>query len=133
MSVAVRTVRVKSAWNLHSILLAGQILPLMVITRLVSRGRVDTLRNHEFDNSTMKRLLIHGDPGVRRDDVIEVDGETMICFSVTRNGQWHGPGTPQLWCVVGEEPERELYDRQQYIPHFLDTISTPADEITIVG
>ena len=28
----------------------------------------------------MKRLIIHGDPGIRKDAVIEYDGEEYVCF-----------------------------------------------------
>ncbi len=81
----------------------------------------------------MKRLLIHGDPGVRKDAVIEHDGEEYVCFAVTRNGEWHGPKRPQLWCIVGEEDEREIFDGQRYIPHFLDTERADAESITVLG
>lgn len=81
----------------------------------------------------MKRLLIRGDPGVRKDDVIDYDGEEYVCFSVTRNGEWHGPKRIQLWCVIGEEDERDIFDAQRYIPHFLETESADADAITVVG
>ena len=81
----------------------------------------------------MKRLLIHGDPGVRKDDVIAVDNTEYVCFSVTRNGDWHGPSRPQLWCIVGDEDERDIFDTQRYIPHFLDTEATDASTVSIVG
>lgn len=80
---------------------------------------------------TMKRLLIHGDPGVRQDDTIEHAGEEYVAFSVSRNGDWHGPDRPQLWCIVGEETEREVFDAQRYIPHFLETEATDADAISV--
>lgn len=79
----------------------------------------------------MKRLLIHGDPGCRKDDVIEHEGEEYVCFSISRNGDWHGPKRPQLWCVVGKEDERSVFAGQEYIPHFLDTVSADASEITV--
>ncbi len=81
----------------------------------------------------MKRLLIHGDPGVRKDAVIEHEGRKYVCFAVTRNGEWHGPDRPQLWCIVGQEDEREIFDAQRYIPHFLDTERADADAISVVG
>ena len=81
----------------------------------------------------MKRLLIHGDAGVRKDDVIEHDGREYVCFSVTRNGDWHGPHQPQLWCIIGPEEERELFETQRYIPHFLETEATDAEAVTLVG
>lgn len=79
----------------------------------------------------MKRLLIHGDPGVRKDDLITHDGEEYVCFSVTRNGEWHGPDRPQLWCVIGAEDERDIFDEQRYIPHFLETEAEDAAAIEV--
>lgn len=81
----------------------------------------------------MKRLLIHGDPGVRKNDVITAAGDEYVCFSVTQNGDWHGPHEVQLWCVVGEADERELFEEQRYIPHFLETESVDAESVEIVG
>ncbi len=81
----------------------------------------------------MKRLLIHGDPGIGKDSVIEHDGHEYVCFSIARNGDWHGPSEPQLWCVIGEEEEREIFELQRYIPHFLETEAVDADAITIVS
>lgn len=81
----------------------------------------------------MKRLLIHGDPGVRKDDVIEHDGEEFVCFSISRNGDWHGPDRPQLWCVIGREGEREIFETQRYIPHFLETESADASAISVLS
>jgi hypothetical protein len=79
----------------------------------------------------MKRLILLGDPGVRKDAVIEYDGDEYICFSVTRNGEWHGPEEVQLWCVVGSEAEREEFERRSFIPHFLDTERVDAEEVTV--
>lgn len=81
----------------------------------------------------MKRLLIHGDPGARKNDVISVDGEEYVCFSINRNGDWHGPEEVQLWCVVGSEDERHLFDAQRYIPHFLTTDAVQAEAVEVVG
>lgn len=81
----------------------------------------------------MKRLLIHGDPGIGKDDVIRTDEGEFVCFSVTRNGDWHGPSQVQLWCVVGDESERELFEGQRYIPHFLETEAVAADTVSVVG
>jgi hypothetical protein len=79
----------------------------------------------------MKRLIIDGDPGIRRDGVIEFDGEEYVCFQVTRNGDWHGPERPQLWCVVGDEDEREDYDRRDFVPHFLEVVRADAEMIDV--
>lgn len=80
----------------------------------------------------MKRLIIHGDPGVRKDGVIEYDGRELVCFQVTRNGDWHGPERPQLWCVVGTEDERDAFDEQTYVPHFLETEAVDAEAVTVL-
>lgn len=81
----------------------------------------------------MKRLLIHGDPGVRKDDVIEHDGDEFVCFSVTRNGDYHGPKRPQLWCIIGTDEERELFEMQSYIPHFLETVRADAGDVAVLS
>ena len=79
----------------------------------------------------MKRLIISGDPGIRKDAEIEVGGEQYVCFSVTRNGDWHGPEEVQLWCVAGSEDEREVFERQEYISHFLDVERYDAEAVTV--
>ena len=81
----------------------------------------------------MKRLIILGDPGVRKDDIIEYDGEELICFQINRNGEWHGPDRVQLWCIVGTEDEREAFETRDFIPHFLDTERADAEEIGVVA
>lgn len=80
----------------------------------------------------MKRLIIHGDPGIRKDGIIQYDGEEYHLFSVTRNGDWYGPSRVQLWCTIGKEDEREAFDRRQYIPHFLDVERADVDEIEVI-
>lgn len=80
----------------------------------------------------MKRLIIHGDPGIRKDAVIEHDGEEHVCFSISRQGDWHGPDRVQLWCVIGTEDEREDFDRRNYIPMFLDTEDVDADDVEVI-
>ena len=79
----------------------------------------------------MKRLIIHGDPGVRKDGIVEVDGEEYTLFQVTRNGDWHGPKRVQLWCIAGDEDELEDFEMQNYIPQFLDVVAVDADEVTV--
>ena len=81
----------------------------------------------------MKQLIILGDPGVRKDDIIEYDGEELICFQINRNGEWHGPDRVQLWCIVGTEDEREAFETRDFIPHFLDTERADAEEIGVVA
>jgi hypothetical protein len=80
----------------------------------------------------MKRLIIHGDPGIRKDAVIEVDGQELVCFQVTRNGDWHGPDEVQLWCTVGTENEREAYARRDFIPMHLEVQNVDAEVVEVV-
>ncbi len=80
----------------------------------------------------MKNLIIDGDPGIRKDAVIEHDGDELVCFSIKRQGDWHGPERVQLWCTVGDESERESFERRQYMPMYLDTDHTTAETISVV-
>ena len=80
----------------------------------------------------MQHLIVRGDPGLRRDGVINYEGEEMVCFSVTRQGDWHGPEEVQLWCTIGTEDEREAYDKREYVPHWLDVETVDAEDLDIV-
>lgn len=80
----------------------------------------------------MQKLIIHGDPGIRKGAIIEWDGEEYVCFGINRQGDWHGPDRPQLWCTIGNEDERETYERQEYIPMHLDVDDVDADEISVI-
>ena len=80
----------------------------------------------------MKRLIIHGDPGIRKDAIIEVDGEEYVCFGISRQGDWHGPEEVQLWCTVGSADEREEFDRRDFIPMHLDVEAVDADAIDVI-
>lgn len=80
----------------------------------------------------MERLIIRGDPGVRKEGIVEVDGDRLVLFQVTRNGDWHGPREVQLWCIAGTEDERETYVEQAYIPHFLDVRTVDAEDVEVV-
>lgn len=80
----------------------------------------------------MKQLIIHGDPGIRKGARIEHDGEEYVCFSISRQGEWHGPEAVQLWCTIGTEDEREDFERRNYIPMRLDTDAVDADAITVL-
>jgi len=80
----------------------------------------------------MRRLIINGDPGVRKEGIVEYDGEELVVFGMSRNGEWHGPDRPQLWCTVGTEDEREDYVKRRYVPHFLDVDTVDADALTIL-
>jgi hypothetical protein len=79
----------------------------------------------------MQHLIIHGDPGIRRDAVIEVDGTEYVCFSVKRQGEWHGPEEVQLWCTVGSEDELETFERREFVPMHLDVTAIDADAVTV--
>lgn len=80
----------------------------------------------------MQRVIINGDPGIRKGGVIQVDGEEFVCFSVTRNGDYHGPSRVQLWCVCGSENEIEEFETREFIPHFLETVAVDAEDVTVL-
>lgn len=80
----------------------------------------------------MKRLILNGDPGIRKGAVVEFDGEELTCFSVTRNGDYHGPSRVQLSCIVGSPDEIEGFHRRDFVPHFLDVESADAGAVEVV-
>lgn len=80
----------------------------------------------------MKKLIIHGDPGIRKGAVIEHDGEELVCFSINRNGEWHGPEKVQLWCTVGDQSEYEDFEKRNYVPHFLEVDRVDAEDVGVV-
>lgn len=80
----------------------------------------------------MKNLIIDGDPGIRTNAIIEYEGDEVVCFSVKRQGDWHGPERVQLWCTIGSEDERETYEYREYIPMYLETEHTDAESITVI-
>lgn len=80
----------------------------------------------------MKRLIIHGNPGIRKGGIIRHGGEELQLFSVSKNGEWYGPDEVQLWCVVGDEAERETFERREFIPHFLEVERVDADQIEVI-
>jgi hypothetical protein len=80
----------------------------------------------------MQHLIVQGDPGIRKYAVIEYDGDEYICFNIARQGDWHGPDRPQLWCTIGSEDERETFERREYIPMHLDTEAADAGDITVI-
>lgn len=80
----------------------------------------------------MKRLIIHGDPGVRKNGLIDYDGQEMVIFAISRNCEWHGAERPQLWCTIGTEDERDDFEEQNYIQHFLETESIDADAVDVI-
>jgi hypothetical protein len=79
----------------------------------------------------MKRLIINGNPDVRKGGIIEVDGEELVCFGVSKQGEWHGPDRPQLWCTVGSEDETEAFERREFIPMHLDVETTDAESVEV--
>ncbi|ELZ27160.1 hypothetical protein C474_17469 [Halogeometricum pallidum JCM 14848] len=81
----------------------------------------------------MKKVIIRGDPGIRRGAIIELDGQEVICFSIDRQGDYHGPDRPQLWCTVGTEDEREAFEKRDFVPHFLDTVAVDAEALTVIS
>ncbi|WP_435360579.1 HAH_0734 family protein [Haloarchaeobius sp. DFWS5] len=80
----------------------------------------------------MKRLIIHGDPGIRKGAVVKYDDEEVRCFSISRNGEWHGPDRVQLWCVVGNDDEKEDFELQNYIPHHLEVDRVDAEAVEVI-
>ena len=80
----------------------------------------------------MQKLIIHGDPGIRKGAVIEYGGEEFVCFGINRQGEWHGPDEPQLWCTVGSEDEEKAYERREFIPMHLDVDAVDAEEIDVL-
>lgn len=79
----------------------------------------------------MHKLIVRGDPGFRRDAVIEVGGDELHVFGIDRQGGYHGPDEPQLWCTVGEESERETFEKRQFVPHWLDVETVDAEAVTV--
>jgi hypothetical protein len=80
----------------------------------------------------MQHLIVRGDPGIRRDAVIEYDGDRLVCFGISKQGEWHGPDEPQLWCTVGTPDEREAYDKREYVPHWLDVDTVDAEALDVI-
>jgi len=80
----------------------------------------------------MQKLIIRGDPGIRKGAIIEYEGEELVCFGINRQGDWHGPDRPQLWCTVGSAAEEEAYERREYIPMHLAVEAVDAEEISVI-
>ncbi|WP_435063575.1 HAH_0734 family protein [Halobaculum sp. EA56] len=80
----------------------------------------------------MKKLIVHGDPGLRKDGIIDYDGEEMRVFSVQRQGEYHGPDEPQLWCTIGTDDEQERFEKKEYVPHWLEVDTIEAEALDIV-
>jgi len=80
----------------------------------------------------MRRLIVNGDPGIRKGAVVDYDGDQVVCFSVTRNGDFHGPDRVQLWCVVGDVDEYEAFQKREFVPHFLEVDAVDAESVEVV-
>ncbi|MFB6107545.1 MAG: HAH_0734 family protein [Haloplanus sp.] len=80
----------------------------------------------------MQQLIVRGDPGIRKGAVIDYGGEEQVCFSIQRQGDYHGPDEVQLWCTIGTEDEREAFEKRQYVPHWLDVDAVDADAVDVV-
>lgn len=80
----------------------------------------------------MKMLIVTGDPGIRKGALINYDGEEKICFSIQRQGDWHGPSEVQLWCTIGTEDERETFEKREYVPNWLAVETIDAEDLDVV-
>jgi hypothetical protein len=80
----------------------------------------------------MRKLIVRGDPGIRKGAVIEYDGEEYVCFGISRQGEWHGPKDVQLWCTIGTADEREAFERRDFIPMRLETDDIDAEDVTVI-
>lgn len=79
----------------------------------------------------MQKLIIRGDPGIRKGAVIEYDGEEFVCFGINRQCEFNGPEEVQLWCTIGTADEQETYERREFVPMHLDVEAVDAEEITV--
>ena len=79
----------------------------------------------------MQKLIIRGDPGIRRGALINYDGTEQEVFAIDRQGDWHGPERVQLWCTIGTADERETFERREYVPHWLDVDAVDAETLDI--
>jgi hypothetical protein len=80
----------------------------------------------------MQHLIVHGDPGIRKDAIINYDDTEQVCFSIQRQGDYHGPDEVQLWCVIGTEDEREAFDKREFVPHWLDVDDIEAEALDVI-
>lgn len=80
----------------------------------------------------MQKLIVRGDPGIRKGAVIRWADEEYTVFSVHRQGDWHGPDRVQLWCTIGHADEQETFERREYIPMHLDTDAVDGEAVTVL-
>ena len=93
---------------------------------------IEAIKHGTREPRVMKQLIVRGDPGIRKDAVIEHDGEQLICFGIKTHGGWHGPDEPQLRCTVGTPDEREAYEKREYVPHWLDVETVDAAALDVI-
>lgn len=92
----------------------------------------EALNPVSFESGGMKRLIIHGDPGIRKGGVINYEGEEYVCFGISRQGEWHGPDRVQLWCTIGKAEEKEDFERRNFVPMHLEVDDIDADAVDVV-
>ncbi|ESP89923.1 HAH_0734 family protein [Candidatus Halobonum tyrrellensis] len=80
----------------------------------------------------MQTLIVHGAVDMRNDAIINYDGEEYVVFTIQRQGDYHGPDEPQLWCTIGKEDEREAFEKREFVPHWLDVDTIDADALDVV-
>ena len=80
----------------------------------------------------MQKLIIHGDPGIRKGATIEYEGAEFVCFGINRQCEWNGPDEVQLWCTIGTEDEHETYEKREYVPHWLEVDTVDADALDVI-
>lgn len=80
----------------------------------------------------MKKLIVHGDPGLRKGGIINYDGQEMTVYSHQRQGEYHGPDEPQLWLTIGTEDEWETFEKREFVPHWLEVDTIDAEALDIV-
>jgi hypothetical protein len=92
----------------------------------------EALNPNSGEPPAMRRLIVNGDPGIRKDGIIDYDDEEYVCFGVARQGEWHGPDRVQLWCTIGTEDEREDFERRNFIPMHLEVDDIDADALDVI-
>jgi hypothetical protein len=93
---------------------------------------IEAVKPGPFESPIMQHLIVKGDPGIRKDAVIDYDGEEQVCFSIQRQGDYHGPDEVQLWCTIGTPDERERFEKRRYVQHWLDVDAVDADALDVV-
>ncbi len=94
---------------------------------------IEAIKPGLAEATPMQQLIVRGDPGIRKDAVIDYDGEEQVCFAIQRQGDYHGPEEVQLWCTIGTPDEREAFEKRQYVPHWLDVDAVDADSLDVIS